>query len=238
MTFANDEEFDRWAYMEDHFSDLTPSNLAAELAHFTYKLAEGKDYDWLAMAIRRALALSVRAAGDGPDRQPNAETRKEIQGLAKRSGKLWLALRENLSQEADDALYSYAFRNWAGEREGISSGDPTEWKRFRSALAELDWLSGWLRRAADQIPSQRPRWTEREVRNIRIQRGLALAPIYLSAYRVNTLASKAFGDFYQRVTDLAFDEGDIPDFESMMSEIRQSHSKEPLVYEAHFIPGI
>ena len=110
--------------------------------------------------------------------------------------------------------------------------------RFRTALAELDWLSDWLRRAARQIPTQRPRWTEKEHRDARIDRALYLAPIYLAFYRTDGLSIKHFGDFYQRITTLAFDEDDIPDFEGIILEARKIHGSQPTVFAADFIPGL
>ncbi|WP_339822781.1 hypothetical protein [uncultured Parasphingorhabdus sp.] len=242
MSFTNDEELNRFLHHEHAFPNITADSLSDKLAHFPLPRANGKDFEWLGMAIRRALGLSIRAEVDGPNRQSNTDTRKELDNLGKRAGKLWLAMFDGISHEGEDALWRFAHLNWNGEGgttiDGLSYGDPAEMIRFRSALKELDWLSQWLRRGARQIPTQQPRWTEKEHREIRIFRALCLAPIYLAFYRTDKLSIKPFGDFYQRIAALAFDEDDIPDFESIISDARKIHGAQPTVFAADFIPGL
>ena len=106
MSFADDEdeELNRFLYREHALPNITATSLKDALANFPLQHDEEKNFEWLGMALRRALGLSIRAEVDGPDRQSNVDTRKELEKLGKRAGKLWLAIFDGLSHEGDDAL--------------------------------------------------------------------------------------------------------------------------------------
>jgi hypothetical protein len=59
-------------------------------------------------------------------------------------------------------------------------------------------------------------------------------PVFELAFGVNQLAR--FGDFYQRMASLAFNEGDIPDFEALIGEARRRHSQSPVIFADGIIP--
>lgn len=224
---------------------ITAEAVREALERFPMPMAGGKDWPWLALAVRRSLAFSIPNRDNSPDRQPNADTRKELERLAKRCGKLWIALFDGRSQAVEDAVFDGALRRWVAEvgegaasPDGIILGDPTDWRRFNAAINELDWLSGFLRSIAREVPSQKPRWTEAEWRRVRLRRALCLAPVFLAAFRAKSLPGKVFGDFYQRMVDLAFAEGDIPDFESLIGDARQLHQSHPTTFDPDFIPGL
>lgn len=228
----------------DHaIPQLTAEAVKDALSRFPHALADDRTWTWLATALRRALAMNLQGPSESPDRQSNADTKKELQSLAQRVDKLWLAIFGKRSAEADDALFRHALRNWDGEggKEtslGVVLGDPAEWRRFQAALRELEWLSSFMRSAAQQLPSQAPRWTQAERREIRIQWAQCLAPVYLSAFRLNGLNGTTFGDFYQRIISLAFKGEDIADFEAVISEGRRRHSKDPIIFSPTYIPGL
>lgn len=234
---------DAWDHHDFALPHITPATLTEALEGFAPSRCHGKDSDWLAVAVRRSLGMTLKHISDRPERQSNADTRKELQRLSLRVGKVWAALFAGRSSEAEDAIWRYSLRHWDGEGgedigNGLVMGDPTELRRFQTALAELSWLSGFLKDVAREIPSQPPRWTQAEWREIRIERGQYLAPIYEAAFKPNRLTAVTFGDFYQRMVSLAFEEGDIPDFEALIAEIRQRHFAAPVVFGEGVIPGL
>ncbi|SMQ68892.1 hypothetical protein SAMN06297468_1164 [Altererythrobacter xiamenensis] len=245
MSFADENEFNAFVYRDAYLPHVTAESTKEALGHFLLRLKGDRDWEWLAMAVRRSLAMTMRNVSDGPERQSNADTRKEIQALAKRTGKLWAALFEGRSAEAEDAVWAYSWWHWDGKggeeiAPHLASGTPDGWNRFNEAVSQLDWLSGYLHQVARNIPSQAPKWTKAEWREIRIQRGQCLAPVYLAAFGANELAHKAFGDFYQRMIALAFprEPDDLPDFEAVITEVRQRHLATPVQFTAEHIPGL
>ena len=243
-----DNEKKRWdpdAIWDAQLPHIHSATVRDALERFPLPLANGKDWDWVALAVRRSLAISIPSEDESPDRQPNTETRRELQRLADRCDKLWLALVQTRSREAESAIFKLAFRRWnRGEdshiqrQDGWKEGGPAEWRRFEAALGELDWLSSFLRSAARELPIQKPRWTETERRRVRLQRALYLAPIFLTAFEMNSLPGKFFGDFYQRMVSLAFGEHDIPDFEALIADARQMHEHYPTSFRDGLIPGL
>jgi hypothetical protein len=232
MSFADEGELERFVYRDDMLPKVTAEAVADALDGFPLQCR--CSMDWLATAVRRALAITIRAAGDRPDRQSNRKTKKELETLASRAAKAWLSIQER-SAWADSAAWDFAWRNSPLEGEttidGLTIGEPSAYRRFSEALTHLDWLSSFLRDTAKAIEKQAPRWPEAEARQIRIERAEYLAPIYKTAFGLDELIR--FGDFYQRMVALAFDEGDIPDLEALMSEARRRHSETP----AAFGPG-
>jgi hypothetical protein len=206
--------------------------------------------EWLAMAIRRSLPLAMKNTSEGPERQSNADTRMELERLGKRVGKVWAALFDGLSSEANDVIWDYAVRHSDGPRweamgdggPGFVMGQPPLHSDYTAAMARLDWLSGFLQRVAREIPSQRPRWTQAEWREIRIKRGQLLATIYESAFgRESVVAVWPEGlgywpDFYQRAVALACAETDTPDLEGVLNEARRRHKATPVIFSPDYIP--
>ena len=119
--------------------------------------------------------------------------------------------------------------------DGTDIGNPADYGRFHAALTELDWLSQFFRNAAKGIGMQAPRWREAATRQIRIERAQYLAPIFQMTFGMSELTG--FGDFYQRMVSLAFEEGDIPDFEALISEARRRHSQEAVTFAEGVIPA-
>lgn len=245
MSFADESEFDAFLNRDSYLPHVTAESAAEALEHFPLPLGPLRDWNWLAMAVRRSIAMTMQNVSEGPNRQSNADTRKELKALGKRAGKLWVALFEGRSAEAEDAIWGYSWQHWNGEggeeiANGLAMGDPTDWRRFQDAMRELDWMSGFLHQVAKNIPSQAPKWTKAEWREIRIQRAHFLAPIYVAAFHANELTNKTFGDFYQRMVALAFpgELDDIPDFEAVISEARKRHEATPVVYNPSHIPGL
>lgn len=238
---TDESDLDRWIYHDFDLPHITAAAVAEALDGFALSLCAAKDVEWLAMAVRRSLGATLRHVSDRPDRQTNADTRKELERLSKRAGKLWLALFEGRSDAAESAIWDYSWPRGEPKAEngdGTAFIDPVLHRRFNAAVGELSWLSGFLLDVARDIPSQRPRWTEAEWREIRIERGQCLVPVFEAAFMPNRLMVTTFGDFYQRMVALAFGEGDIPDFEALIAEVRQRHLSVPFIPDPDFIPGI
>lgn len=229
MSFADEGELERFLHRDCMLPNMTAEAVADALDGFPLQCRYSMD--WLATAARRALAISIRAAGDRPERQSNSDTKAELEKLAARAGKAWLAIQER-SEAADGAAWDYAWRHSPLEGkttiDGMTIGQPSDYRRFSEALAHLDWLSSFLRDAANSMDLQAPRWREAEAREIRIERAQHLAPIYKAAFGLDELIR--FTDFYQRMVALAFDEGDIPDLEALISEARRRHSQTPVTF--------
>lgn len=232
------DEMERFFARDDWLPHVTAEAVADALKVSGLPLQPCYSLDWLATAVRRALAITIRHVTERPERQSNRETKRELERLATRAGKLWLAVQER-SAAADSAIWLHSFNLWNGEGgtdvgDGIVMGTPSDAKRFELALAELDWLSSFLREAARGVAKQKPRWPEGETRQIRIERAEYLAPIFKTAYGINELIR--FKDFYQAMVTLAFDEGDIPDLESVITEARRRHSQSPAIFADGVIP--
>lgn len=232
------EEMQRFFARDDMLPHVTPAAVSEALKVSGLPLQPRYSMDWLATAVRRALAITIRHVSERPDRQSNRETKRELENLANRAGKLWLAI-QGRSDAADSATWLHSFKIWNGEGgeevvSGIVMGTPADSRRFHLALAELDWLSSFLRDAAKSLEKQKPRWPEAETRQIRIERAEYLAPIFKTAFGVNELIR--FRDFYQAMVTLAFNEDDIPDLEALITEARRRHSQTPAAFAEGVIP--
>lgn len=233
---VRDDNFDDFYSSNEEDEDQVPGYLAKRLTRdalanslegFALSMQPGWNLDRLAHEMRLDLATADRVALHSPNRQSNADTRAELQRRSASASKLSHKLGKKLSQEAHVAIWRYSLKHWKGEgakRRGVSIfGLPTLLRRFRAVEAELAWLSGFLLDVGLELPSQLPRWTERETREIRIERAMALIHIFLTAFDVPKRWGSVFGDFYQRSVSLAFEEKDIPDFEGIITESRKRH---------------
>lgn len=225
---------------EPCIAKLTEPAVAAALEGFPLTPVTGMA--WLARAIQGALYVSLHNASDGPERQSNAETKAELHRLATHASRLWLEIQER-SAAGETALWDYAWDNWHGE--GSFDADPdNDDRRFHSALAQLDWLSQFMRRAAESLPDQpKGPWRQSERRQQRILRAHCLSPIYETAFAteatVNTWPGANGGpwpDFYQRIVALAFDERSVPDLEGVLDEARRRHKAAKVEFAAGIIP--
>jgi hypothetical protein len=208
-----------------------------------FPLQPNQSMAWLARAIQGALYASLHNASDGPERQSNADTRKELEKLASRASELWLAIQQR-SDAADSAAWDFAFRNWSGD--GPMDGDPqAPWNRFNAALAQLEWLARFMRGAAEAQSSQAPKWRQTERREQRICRAQCLSPIYETAFGVEPTVNTWLGndggpwrDFYQRIVAFAFGEQATPDWEGVLDEARRRDRAQRVTFAPGVIPDI
>ena len=163
MSFADEAEFEAFMGRDHMLPAITPEAVANGLDGFAFVLLPDKNMDWLAMAVRRALAITIPNISDGPDRTSNADIRAELERLAGLAGSTWEKLF-TCDQAADTHLWEFSFRHWEGDGgtpigNGLVMSEPSDYKRFKAAVAELDWLSGFLRQAARAVESQRGHWS-------------------------------------------------------------------------------
>ena len=226
----------------DHYlPHVTAKSVTEVLEGFALRLVEDRDSDWLAIAVRRKFAATMRNVTDGPDRPSNAGVRDELLKLAADAQSAWLSVFSR-SPEADDRVWDYARERWDGEggqeiSDSLSMGTPTDYQRFTAALAELDWIGGFLQRAGAEMPSQPKKWRDRLRWDIRVERGYYLAPVFETAFgqaiTVNnwphdkTSTATPFMDFYQRMVKLAFGEGGTPNLDRVLKNARQLYLDHP-----------
>lgn len=224
---------------------VTRETVARALEGFPIPLLPDRDMDWLTMAVRRALAIAKRDKRRGPERTSNADIRADLERLAELAGQTWLKLVE-CDLATDDRIHTIAWRHWDGEGGNVS--EPQEYRRYRAALVELEWLAGFLHKAAMETESPKGSWRAKERRWLRIERGRNLAPIFEAAYGKLVSANNwpsdkeheasAFMDFYQRLVALAFGENVTPDLSGVLKEVCQRHRQDPVQFDEGVIPGL
>lgn len=253
MSDQDDNGLSAFIARDDWLSWMTAEAVDMALIGFNKPLLPGKDMAWLAMAVRRSLAMTMRHIEDGPDRTSNADIRDELERLRAISGAAWRALFE-LSRASDSHLFRYAFRSWNGEGgidigDGIELYDPVDYQRFKAAVREMEWMSGFLRDASRTIEKQQGPWKESHKKQIRIERGQFLAPIFEAAFgqpaKANNwtldtahISKTPFMDFYQRMVALAFDEKATPDLAGVLKKACRLHKQTPVEFAEGRIPGV
>jgi len=248
MTFSDDAEFAAFIGRDHMLPTVTGEAVGRALAGFTLPLSPGKEMDWLAMAVRRSLAISIPDTSDGPERPSNAEFRDELLSLAEQASATWIAIFQR-SAEADSRLWDEAFRRWEGCNALALGDDPDfEYNRFRAALTELEWLSSFLGNAVKGTEQQKPNWRAAERKRIRVHRGLYLARVFEAAFGTAVSANNwpsgahrtpsAFMDFYQRMVALAFGEHCTPDISGVLKAVCRLHRQYPAEFAEGIIPGL
>lgn len=249
MSFADEEELRAFIHRDHVLPWVTPEAVALALDGFSLQLSSSRTIDWLAMAVRRALGNTARRTGDGPRRPSNSEIRAELTRLAEAVQAAWGKVFDR-SEASDSRLWDHAFRHWEGVNALATSDDPGfAYNRFRTALADLDWMSGFLRAAAQETEPQRGAWRRAEERRIRVERGQYLAPVFEATFgeavTANNWPSDArhsaptpFMDFYQRMVALAFAEQATPDLSGILKAASRLHRNEPVEFVQGAIPGL
>lgn len=246
MSFADETELSAFLGRDHLLPAVTSEAVARALNGFALQLLPGRDMGWLAMAVRRALAISLRNKSDGPDRTSNAEIRAELDRLSSMLQSTWQQLYE-CDHAVDDRLWTVAWRRWDGE--GGNVREPQEYRRYKAAVTEIDWLSRFLRLAAKETPSTRGPWRDKERKWIRIQRGQYLAPIFEAAFgqpvTANNYGNDArhkaltpFMDFYARMVTLAFGAREKSNLAEVVKAACREHRRQPAQFAEGVIPGL
>lgn len=231
---------------------ITPVAVSESLCDFNPSLVSGRDMAWLAMAVRRSLAISIPNQREAPQRTSNADIRAELERLANLAGSTWLELFQ-CDDTVESQLWDHAWHHWDGHGgsdvgDGRVMGEPSDYRRFKSAVAELDWLASFMRDAARATASQRGPWRQSDGKRLRVERGQYLAPIFEAAFGQPVSANNwpsgthrgpsAFLDFYQRMVALAFGERATPDISGVLKAACQLHRQRPAEFAEGIIPGL
>lgn len=219
---------------------VTPEALAVALEGFATPLSPDRDMDWLALAVRRSLAISMPNISDGPERTSNAAIQAELERLAALAGATWLELFQ-CDDAADSRLWEYAWH--------LCDRESRDYHRFQAAVAELDWLAGFMRQAAKATTSQRGPWRQSERKRLRVERGQHLAPIFEAAFGKTVSANNypndarhtaptPFMDFYSRMVTLAFGPGETSNLAEVVKAACQLHRQHPAKFPKEIIPDL
>ena len=122
-------------------------------------------------------------------------------------------------------------------------------RRFKAAVAELDWLVSFTREAATTTPTQRGPWRQSERKRLRVERGQYLAPIFEAAFgqpvSANNFPNDArhkaptpFMDFYSRMVTLAFGARGTSNLSEVVKAACQLHRQHPAQFAEGIIPGL
>lgn len=246
MSFANDDEFAAFIGRDHMLLAVTPEAVANALEGFALQLAPGRDMDWLAMAVRRSLGISLRSRSDSPDRTSNVDIKAALARLVNVTETTWQELF-GWSDAVDSRLWTVAWRRWDGEAGNVS--EPPEYRRVKAAVSELNWLAGFLRLAAEDTPIPRGPWRDKERKWIRIERGQYLAVIYEAAFGQPVSANNFptdsriksqthFMDFYGRMVTLAFGMAEAVNLTEVVKAACQRHREHPAEFGDGIIPGL
>lgn len=200
---------------------------------------------WLAIAVRRVLAVAGREKSDGPERTSNTDIRAELDRLATLTESAWQELFA-YNQDIDRRLFTIAWRDWGGS-EGNVAGPPDH-SRYLAAVSELGWLAGFLRRATLKTESSKGPWRSMERKLLRIERGQYLALVFETAFGEPVSANNwpndarfktptAFMDFYQRMVTLAFGSEEATNLAEVVKEACKRHRQSPAQFGDGVIDG-
>lgn len=241
MTGEAEDDFYAEVFLDDRLPHVTAEALTAALDGFALRLLPAWEMVSLARAVRRGLGVTVR---DHPDRPRPVDVRKELVALGHDASATWLRLF-TLSDAADSALWQLARVHWTKTAPpGCVEADFPDLKRFRAAVRELDWASGFLRRAAEVTAQESPHASRRRPLDLKVERGRFLAPIYEAAFGTVPTANgypydarhtrpTPFMEFYRRVARLAFpDEDHRHNFSRAMKSACRHHKRSPVIYNA------
>lgn len=253
MSFPSDEDLADIFSLDDLLPNISTESVAEALNGFSIPLIATKDFEWLATAIRRSLAITIREERNGPDRPSNVEIRSDLQRLATMSESTWLELTR-CSGAAEARLWDYAWHTWDGDGgtdvgEGIIIGPPSDTKRFENAVRELEWLASFMRMAAGATHVPRGPWRDVERKRLRQERAQYLAVIFEAAFarKVSSnnfphdsrhAAPTPFMEFYRRIITLAFDAHETSNLPDVVKAACREHRVFPAQFGEGIIPGL
>ena len=238
--------------LDSRLPHITTSAMEKALAGFGLSFSPGRDLEWLAAAIRRALAITIPNTRDGPERTSNANIRAALNRLAGCAKQTWQELFQ-CDSAVDWYLFDYAYSKLVrGVDEGgdvqNSLGLPPGYERYNAAISELLWLQDFLRRAAVEIEVPRGPWKQSEVKRLRVYRGQYLAVIFEAAYGKRVTANNypngshkapsSFMDFYGRTMALAFGPVATTNLSDDVKAACRQHRRHPVYYGGGIIPGL
>jgi hypothetical protein len=224
---------------------VTPESITAALKDFPLPLSPARDTEWLAICVRRALAIAMPSNEERPDRNTNRELRATFRGQADLAAELYQSLSER-SHILDGVMFDYAVSRCFAEEDGTMIG-PSFYARLESAIDSVEWLSTLIRNAGDAIETQSGPWRTAEERKLRVYKGQLLAAIFEAAFghppTANNYPSDSrhsrptpFMDFYQAIVALAFGERQTPNLADVLKEACRFHKTFPVQFADGLMP--
>lgn len=252
MSFADDQEFADFVGLDHLLPNVSAESVTDALEGFPILVSKTKDFGWLAMAIRRSLAITISSMSGGPNRTSNVDIKSELERLATVSESAWLELIQ-CNGAAGARLWDYAHHNWDGEGgmevDGVIIGQPSDNKRFENAVRELEWLASFMRMAARATHVPRGPWRDAERKRVRQERAQYLAVIFEATFgqKVSSnnyphdarhLSPTPFMEFYRRIITLAFDAHETSNLPDVVKAACREHRACPARFGEGVIPGL
>jgi len=254
----DDEELAAFIGRDDWLPMITDSAVSKVASGLNLKLSPGKNWKWVAMIIRRALAMTIPHPNEGPNRPTNAEVRDEILRRARLIQKSWKDLvsyesNNGLDDNVDSLIFAYSAHHWTDEKAfAIESGTPPLFSRYRRALAEMDWLGGYLERISKSVKRQSGPWKQSKERSLRLERAELLAEIFHSAFGTRPTANNwapgggdarhvnptPFMSFYQAIVSIAFNEHSTPNLSEILKIACYRHREKRPELNERIFPGL
>jgi len=103
---------------------VTAESVEGALTGFALRLTPGRDLAWLALAVRRALALTIPGRDDDPSRPSNADVRDELRNLAQQAEEVSRKLF-HCQSAVDSTLWEHAWQR-ANATLSVGSVDSAE----------------------------------------------------------------------------------------------------------------
>jgi hypothetical protein len=206
-------------------------------------LTQGRDWDWLAMSVRRALAIAQRYGADHPD-EPERASDKQVRDKLR-------AVAEAASPLAQLLASLSHCRQTVGmvQEYGDAAHD-----RLTAAASEVAWVMHFAERAAKAIEVPRKQLLSPERKEMRIDWARHLAPVFEIAFgqRVtaanNTVTTNdlariqlsPFQFFYLNMAEVAFGSAGRADTDivGVTKAARTKHRRQPVIFAAGIITGI
>lgn len=236
---------DEWGWLDSRLPQVTIRAVSESMSDFALPLDAGRDVGWLALSVRRVLALTVQSRDDDPaTKMGPAQIRDNLRSLAKQTQDLWLSL-SNMTQKEDDAILDVLF---AQEEKGDVVSVLNLFGSQRDGLMTLfSILSAAANLIDNSAEKQSTRWRDAARRRLRVERAHILAPVFELAFGVaatgndfpsgKSAAPSRFMDFYGRMVSLAFEERATPDLAAVVKEALKQHKEHPVHLAAGIVPG-
>lgn len=233
---------DRGAELDDLLPEVTAGAVKNALSgNKRLRLARGRDWEWLAMAVRRALTIAHLYGADNPDSPSWASgkhTRDELLALAAKAGPLAQQLAA-LSPQTVDVVQEHGDAAYA---------------RLAAAANEIAWLMHFAEQAAKSIEVPRQQVLSPARKEMRIDWARYLAPVFEIAFgqrvtaanrtdTTNDLARKElspFQFFYLLMAEVAFGNAARADTNivGVTKAARRKHREQPVTFTQGVIPGL
>jgi hypothetical protein len=236
MNDNDTDEFDLMLARDHWLPEVSTERVADACRQIGLDLAGDKSWADFATEVRRCLAATMKNRFHGPNRLAPLKVRNELERVANAAQSVSGELNR-LSDEALAFLYRHSLRDWdesSGSETEATLGTPPQFKRLKRATAEMDSLSKFLQSAASAVEVPQGPWRRSESRELRIEQGVQLAPLFEAAFGLDAAANNypsdakdkektPFMEFFQQMVLLAFKERATADLSGVLKEACRQH---------------